>query len=426
MQLVVDQNEVEIRLVQGLTSLNSQGAWRNLRPAFLGTGENPPRVIVPPAEAIQPGMFYAYEQIDGAKSPPFQVLNLYAGLSYDNATADLPIMVGFPPKSNTLSIQGVNPANGLTFTGGALPAQVAQNNSLYVTPERFATHRLQANDNLILSYTGGWLRFGAEILAYVPQIEEFVDLTSYIPTDPDTACYVSIGIDQSQTAIVVSGATFAVDAAEPVTYVPTTLQAGVALLGAVFLTDTTTAISQDKIVIIPDIYYVPEAIPTIPDTLGVTVSDTEPLEPAAGQWWLDSSDTLDALYIRNSGNANWNSLINLGNPDRAFSGLYGGQVGYVGVYSPVDIAGGVINLGGYVAAIVVPVGAETGTADDLDTITTGSSAYFIFALQADTGDTITVKHGTGNIFFNDATDHSITGDQTILILSYGGKCFAWY
>lgn len=416
-------NIVDI-LASQLTNMMGQGAWRNLRPAFLGTGESPPRVIVPPEEAIQPGMFYAYEQIDGAKSPPFQVLNLYAGLSYDNATADLSIMVGFPPKSNTLSIQGVNPANALTQTGGALPSQIAQNNSLYVTPERFATHRLIPAGALMLSLTGGWMRFGAETLVYVTYIEEFCDLTDYIPPDADTSRFVLVGVLQDSTAVVIEGEIFDTADTEPASHIPTTLQADMALLGCVYLEDTTAELAQDQVVNIPDIYYVPSTVPTA--TASLVISDTEPASPEAGQWWLDNAEAFDALYLRNAANTSWNNFITLGNESRAWNRVYTGQVGYVGVYAVVDIVGGVINLANYVAAIVVPLAAETGTSDDLDTITITASAFFLFALQADVGDTITVKHGTGNIYFNDASDHAITGDQTILVLYYGGKCFAWY
>lgn len=69
--------------------------------------------------------------------------------------------------------------------------------------------------------------------------------------------------------------------------------------------------------------------------------------------------------------------------------------------------------------------AQSGTADDLDTITLGSNFGGVgtyrpmVILQADTGDTITVKHNTGNIFLFGAADVVLTGNQ-ILALFYNG------
>jgi hypothetical protein len=58
------------------------------------------------------------------------------------------------------------------------------------------------------------------------------------------------------------------------------------------------------------------------------------------------------------------------------------------------------------------VAAESGTTDDLDTITAAAD-YTWTMLQADTGDTITIKHGTGNIELNSGSDYAISGNQKI-------------
>ena len=57
------------------------------------------------------------------------------------------------------------------------------------------------------------------------------------------------------------------------------------------------------------------------------------------------------------------------------------------------------------------VAAQTGTTDDLSTITVGTTDAYRLTLWADTGDTITIKHGVGNIVTNDANDFEITGDK---------------
>ena len=64
------------------------------------------------------------------------------------------------------------------------------------------------------------------------------------------------------------------------------------------------------------------------------------------------------------------------------------------------------------------IAAQTGTADDLVTISSGT-AYQMLTIQADTGDTITVKHGTGNIFLNSASDFSLAGDKTLALFHDG-------
>lgn len=67
------------------------------------------------------------------------------------------------------------------------------------------------------------------------------------------------------------------------------------------------------------------------------------------------------------------------------------------------------------------VGAQSGTADDLATIT--QHADFTFAgyqpvifLKATTGDTITIKDGTGNIETNTGADVSLTGEKMIMLI----------
>jgi hypothetical protein len=69
------------------------------------------------------------------------------------------------------------------------------------------------------------------------------------------------------------------------------------------------------------------------------------------------------------------------------------------------------------------IAAESGTTDDLDTISLGSALDSarrqMIYLIADTGDTITVKHGTGNIVLNGAADFSLTASK-MLALFYDG------
>ncbi|MDX1371410.1 MAG: hypothetical protein R3321_03020, partial [Nitrososphaeraceae archaeon] len=62
------------------------------------------------------------------------------------------------------------------------------------------------------------------------------------------------------------------------------------------------------------------------------------------------------------------------------------------------------------------VNAETGTTDDLDTLSGGSTGDVVI-LKAASGDTITVKNGTGNIVC--PSDRTLTGDDTIMLIYDG-------
>jgi hypothetical protein len=68
------------------------------------------------------------------------------------------------------------------------------------------------------------------------------------------------------------------------------------------------------------------------------------------------------------------------------------------------------------------VAAQTGTTDDLQQILGGVQGQTLF-LQADTGDTITVKHGLSNIKLNSSSDVVLSG-TTVLMLYYDGTDWA--
>jgi hypothetical protein len=73
------------------------------------------------------------------------------------------------------------------------------------------------------------------------------------------------------------------------------------------------------------------------------------------------------------------------------------------------------------------IAAETGTADDLDTITVGFSDLIAagntyrpsIRIKADSGDTITVKDSTGNIALASGGDYTLTGEK-LLELQWNG------
>jgi len=64
------------------------------------------------------------------------------------------------------------------------------------------------------------------------------------------------------------------------------------------------------------------------------------------------------------------------------------------------------------------IAAESGTTDDLVTINGGVDRQ-VLAIQADAGDTITVKHGTGNVYLNGEADFDLSGDKSLLLFYDG-------
>lgn len=93
------------------------------------------------------------------------------------------------------------------------------------------------------------------------------------------------------------------------------------------------------------------------------------------------------------------------------------QVGLINLKAGVQtqIAAGEINLPG--SHVILQ--AQTGTTDDLDTINLGTEGDIVI-LRADTGDTITLKHGTGNIITADGQDLVISGQRINMFTFDGG------
>lgn len=68
---------------------------------------------------------------------------------------------------------------------------------------------------------------------------------------------------------------------------------------------------------------------------------------------------------------------------------------------------------------------ETGTADDLDTINGGTDGDIIIIRPHTFGDTITVKHGTGNIYLNAGADEAMNNRLDRVMLVFDGVFNYW-
>jgi len=92
-------------------------------------------------------------------------------------------------------------------------------------------------------------------------------------------------------------------------------------------------------------------------------------------------------------------------------------------YSVLTIVSGVVT----VTKMLHTVAAETGTADNLDTLTVGNSALLsggvtfrpFLVLQADAGDTITIRHAEDNIYIPGAANVTLT-ENNLALFMYDG------
>ena len=76
-----------------------------------------------------------------------------------------------------------------------------------------------------------------------------------------------------------------------------------------------------------------------------------------------------------------------------------------------------------VSAEMVIVGAQSGTTDDLDTVNVSDGIAFSGYVQrlyltATIGDTITVKHNTGNILCNSGADMTLTENKGAMLVRF--------
>ncbi len=139
--------------------------------------------------------------------------------------------------------------------------------------------------------------------------------------------------------------------------------------------------------------------------------DINAINPDAGEFWYNHGTTRRFEFI--AGNVR---------------GVVAGCIA-ANSRSQRTISAGVLNPVGAVGNLVVE--SETGSSDTLDTITAedlSNGAYFdgdVVILQALTGHTITVSHGTGNIHLNGGANKSLT-NKNRLMLHYDTVDNLWY
>ncbi|KPJ64886.1 hypothetical protein AMK68_00185 [candidate division KD3-62 bacterium DG_56] len=117
-------------------------------------------------------------------------------------------------------------------------------------------------------------------------------------------------------------------------------------------------------------------------------------------------------------------------PIRALAGLFEDYI-HAGKYlyltgtepSELTISGGAITQ----TSSWHKLQPQSGTSDDLDTITAVAGGSALLFLQvSDAADTITIKHNTGNIICSGGADIALSGDQDLAILMYNAIGAKWY
>ena len=89
----------------------------------------------------------------------------------------------------------------------------------------------------------------------------------------------------------------------------------------------------------------------------------------------------------------------------------------------LTVASGVVAI--YTAKRYYTLAGEGGAADNLDTINGGIDGYEIILRAVNTAVTITVKHGTGNIYLNAAADFALDNSADTLHLLYDKSLAKW-
>lgn len=248
------QFETSLRL------LTTAGRWRGLRKARLGDGQDPPTVIVPPAQRQREGMLYCFREVDGTKEL-IQALNMSPAITPDQGSAFFPVLIGYPPDSHILAIWGPDPDEAHNLTKGYLPSQVSATYAGQVQPSSFATLKIYKFGPFVVGLTGGTLRYQEAVYYIVPNTN-FYDATADIPSTNGLAVYVSLAVDSAGTLVKTVGTEFPINAAEPVAYMPTTVAYGALHLGWVYLFYGMTELQTHNVLANPDIYYIPSLVGT--------------------------------------------------------------------------------------------------------------------------------------------------------------------
>jgi hypothetical protein len=212
-----------------------------------------------------------------------------------------------------------------------------------------------------------------------------LDLTSYVPTSASQQRIVIVGLNRDTGALVATAGSPTIELQGNLIYVP-------------YDSAAVYAIALDL-----------EIEPSAPVRLyyGQTTITNYDIFLDMRRWLGGSATgTASSLLFSDSG---------LTAQEANSTRLYAYGIPNVGtVYQNATIAAGVITA----TKNVVEVTSESGTADDLATIG-GLNTGDRVIIRAAATHTITLKHGTGNIEFNDSTDRAISGNKAIELWKNG-------
>jgi len=148
-----------------------------------------------------------------------------------------------------------------------------------------------------------------------------------------------------------------------------------------------------------------------PDTADADPTQGDIIVADATPEWNRLAVGANHEFIKSDGtDPSWSAILNADLPD---------PLAFKSAATTLTISGGSVTATQNLHIIA----AETGTEDDLDTINGLTDRQWLL-LKADTGDTITVKHGTGNIHFDSGEDFELSGDSWLLLFYDGASAVA--
>lgn len=345
----------------------------------------------------RPDNYVFVRPVQGNDTQPYAVENRGVPWTYD-----APVRLCVDPITGQDYIKEVDPVAALSFnSGGGVSVESVQKhthalgsgNEYYSDPRLFlgCLVTITVPASLSVHITPGFYTYNGQSVFFPDNI---FDITAYVPASANTHGWVWIAINPLTNTPVATALT-PVDVATPLTYFDLSgLSLGSYIpLAAVQLTNSETIIQYEQ-----------DFIDMRGFVSGVGGSSSSVLGPGSSTdralaTWNGTTGTAlrdnPATKVDSSGNLTANSLVSPAS-------------------TTLTIASNAVTItqGFHI------IEASSGTTDSLKTISGGVSGQFLL-IKADADDTITVNHGTGNIFLSSGADFAMSGHKTLLLFYDG-------
>lgn len=298
-----------VDIVDHIEEALSASGYTNVMQGILGRGSYPDTVVVPTNLRSLPGEVYVTIERNNSKQV-FKAINDCPAIPLDNSIAGYPIIVAYPPNSETLTVVSPAPLTAALFTGGALPSHIAQVNLAIQDPAR--------NPNLLITETnpasmsincvGGWFRLGDRPF-YVPPLTAFVNMITYKPAGINQARFCVITITGDRAGKVYAGIVFDETTVDPnliSDYIPTPHAVQEVFVAIIYIKNSSTVLTRANGAIRPL-----HTLPTVPDPgAGIYIQSVDPGAAGAKSIWIDTSGGNGnwIIKVRNLANTAWETI----------------------------------------------------------------------------------------------------------------------